>query len=491
MDLVAGIFDIARSEPERPAITDQFGTHSYRRLAETVSAYTCALEELPRERPVAALLDPRAEFVALYLAAFRANRMLVPLNDRLSRYELVDLVADAAPGAIVTERRHLERAGRLAQACQYDISVQAIEDIPPRAIGSCGESLPPEAQVTCFYTAGVQGTPKGAVLTLGSITYTVEALESVVCAQPHDVFLCVTPLWHVYSIVVACLLPLRLGARTVLCPLPTAVEVAHLLACERVTFIVGLPSLIARLASYLGEVHAPALRECVSGGDVLDASVRQAFESRFGIPITEGYGLTESTGVATCNPFGERRRPGSVGLPLPRERVLLVDDRDRQVPVGDVGEIILNGPNVMVGYLGRPEETLEALRGGWLYTGDLGRFDAQGYLHVVGRKKDLLVVDGLSVYPQQVEDVIMRLDGVAECCVIGVRDPVSGQVPKAVVVPEPGFSLDQHALRAHCEAHLAEYKVPRSFAFTTALPRTTAGRLSRATATLIYGKSLD
>ncbi|HTU01988.1 MAG TPA: AMP-binding protein, partial [Candidatus Sulfotelmatobacter sp.] len=212
----------------------------------------------------------------------------------------------------------------------------------------------------------------------------------------------------------------------------------------------------------------------------LPPAVLEAFEARHGVRIYEGYGPTECSPVLTVNPLNSGRKVGSVGPALPEVSLRIVDERGHELPIGEVGEIVARGPNVMQGYLNRPEETAEVLRGGWYYTGDLGRLDADGYLYIVDRKKDLILVGGLNVYPREVELALEGHPGVAEAAVVGVPDSLRGEAVKALVIPRSGEAPTPADLLQWCRQRLANYKVPRSIELVSELPRTVTGKVLKA-----------
>jgi acyl-CoA synthetase (AMP-forming)/AMP-acid ligase II len=235
-----------------------------------------------------------------------------------------------------------------------------------------------------------------------------------------------------------------------------------------------------------------SLRCVICGAAPMPAAAIHEFEDRYGVPILEGYGLSEGTVVTTANPLHGVRKPGTVGLPMPGQEVRIVDQDDRALPAGQVGEVTVRGPNVMRGYLGQPDATAETLRGGWLHTGDLGRFDEDGYLVLVDRLKDMIIRGGENIYPKEIEDVLYAHPSVFDAAVVGRADPLFGEEPVAFVVLRPGFAAEPTELIEHCSTVLAKFKVPRAVFVETSLPRTPIGkiakpalraRISRATAT--------
>jgi acyl-CoA synthetase (AMP-forming)/AMP-acid ligase II len=492
MLLTESIGSVAVSAPERPAVIDARGATSYGRLVGLAAAYASAMRKTPDQALVGALCEPSAEFIALYLAAIASQRVLVPFNERIPDQQLLSVLADSDCAMVFCQRPWAGRAEKLAAACGDMGAPRCLEDIEPADPGSLvfHEILGPRDRVACFYTSGMTGDPMGAVLTHGNLSSTVETMLHLTPVDETDVFTTAVPLWHVYSVVVGCLLPLTAGARIALCPTASAECVSHTLELHGSTFVVAPPTVLSRLGQSPETGEASRLRFALSGGDSLPVEVLGRFEERYGVPVVESYGLTEGSAVSTCNPFGGDRRPGTVGRALPNQTLRIADDRMTLTPMGDVGEIIIRGPNVMSGYLGRARDTMTVMRDGWLHTGDLGWMDPLGFLHLVGRKKDLIIVDGLNVYPGHVERVLQALDGILEACVVGVKEPDRGEVPKAVVVLDDEAQVSDEDILEHCRGYLAEYETPQAILRVPRLPKTTAGHLSRATVSHLYGRSL-
>lgn len=489
--LTESIGSVAKALPRRAAVTDARGTTSYGDLVGLAAAYASRFARTPEGACIAALCDPSAQFIAAYLAAMATSRTLVPLNERLPDRELGALLNEARCSLIACQTSSLGRAARLAQMCAslgepYLLDAERPQD--PQGLASI-DSAALRDRVACFRTGNATGEPCGALLTHGNLAATVGALLRHAPFDETDVFAAAAPLWRAYGIIVGCLLPLTAGARVVLCPALSTECVAGYIERHRPTVLVAPSTVLVRLVGASWPAEVSSLRFALSSGDPLPPDALDRFEAQSGALAVESYGLTEASAVTACNPFGAGRRPGTVGPPLPNQTVRIVDDHMAPVPVGDVGEIIIRGPNVMAGYLGRPLDTLSVLREGWLHTGDLARMDTEGYLQVVGRKRDRILVDGLSVYPLRVEAVLRKLPGVLDACVIGVRDPEQGAVPKAVIVVADGPQVTDERIRAHCAEYLAEYEVPRYIARVPRLPRTTAGRLSRATVAHIHGRA--
>jgi long-chain acyl-CoA synthetase len=291
----------------------------------------------------------------------------------------------------------------------------------------------------------------------------------------------VLPLSHNYSLVDTCLLPLYHGATIVLGEMQHTEGLLALIERRRVTFLATMPAQLGEMAHGTFRSHdTSSLRMVQTGGAPLASEVHRLFREKYGLPILEGYGCSEASSTVTVMPVEGPIRPFSVGRVMPNQVLRIADDHGHNVPAGVEGEVLVKGPNVCRGYYGQPEATRTALAGGWLHTGDLGKLDAEGYLYITGRKKAMINVGGLKVYPAEVEEVLYQAEDVAEACVVAGYDPRHGETVKAYIAPAPGRTPDVERIRRHCAARLGAYKVPRSIEVRPALPRTGSGKIAVA-----------
>jgi long-chain acyl-CoA synthetase len=245
------------------------------------------------------------------------------------------------------------------------------------------------------------------------------------------------------------------------------------------TIFPAVPTMFAAILHFPlpREYDLSSLRVCVSGGAPMPVAVMEAFEKRFNVVILEGDGPTECSPVTAVNPLKGVRKPGSIGLPIPGVEMKIFDDNDKEVPVGDLGEIVVRGENVMLGYYNQPEATAEAMRSGWYHTGDIGKVDEDGYFYIVDRKKDMIIVGGLNVYPREVEEVLHTHPAVAEAAVVGEYDELRGEEPVAYVVLKPGAEATEREIIRYCRERLANFKVPRRVIFRESLPKSATGKI--------------
>jgi long-chain acyl-CoA synthetase len=340
-----------------------------------------------------------------------------------------------------------------------------------------------------LYTSGTTGQPKGAELTHANLflnaSITAGLGASFLDRAPgaRNASLVTLPLFHSFGQVTQMAVAALQGTTIVLLPRFEPAAALDAMRRERVGHWAGVPTMFWTLLEHVNATRADVtdirqtLRFCTSGGAAMPVELMRRFEDTFGVRILEGYGLSETSPVATFNHVERPSKPGTVGTPILGVDVAVVDDQDRPLPAGEVGEVVIRGHNIMKGYYKRPAETAEAMRGGWFHTGDLGRIDADGYLAIVDRKKDMIIRGGFNVYPREIEEVLMRHPGVSICAVVGVPDERLGEEVKAFVVPAEGADVTEAALVEWCRRELAAYKVPRLVEFRDSLPMTATGKV--------------
>ena len=333
-----------------------------------------------------------------------------------------------------------------------------------------------------LYTSGTTGRPKGAALTHTNILLNAMIARELVGTAADDVCMIALPLFHVFGQVVLMVACVVARATMVLVPRFEPGAVLKSLQNDAVTIFAGVPTMYWALLNHPAEGIdiegiAGRLRMCAAGGASLPVEVLRGFEKKFRVPILEGYGLSETSPVVTFNHPHKPRKPGSVGTPVWGVEVRVVDENDADVAAGEPGEVIVRGHCVMQGYLNRPEETAETMRGGWLHTGDIGRFDEDGYLYIVDRVKDMIIRGGFNVYPREVEEALMAHEAVSLAAVVGVPHERHGEEIKAFVVPAPGREIDPEALIEWSRERLAAYKYPRLVEARESLPMNATGKI--------------
>jgi long-chain acyl-CoA synthetase len=341
-----------------------------------------------------------------------------------------------------------------------------------------------ESLAALQYTGGTTGVSKGAMLSHGNLLANMQQMLAVAGSHirpQEETILTALPLYHIFAFTVNLLGFYEMGGRNILIPSPRPPSnLKRAFENYRITWLSGVNTLFNALLNERWFVEHPPrhLRASVAGGMALHAPVAARWKAVTGTPVVEGYGLTESSPVLTFNPLGGQAKDGSIGIPVPSTDVRLVDEAGQPSPSGEPGEIVASGPQVMLGYWQRPEDTAHALAGGWLHTGDIGTMDEEGYFRIVDRKKDMILVSGFNVYPNEVEEVIASHEDVQEAAVIGVPDDKMGEAVRAYVVAHNPGLTEEEVIR-HCREHLAGYKVPRGVEFRDDLPKSLIGKILR------------
>ena len=464
----------AARDPHGPALADKSGSLSNSELLQAVQAAARALKArgIGAGDVVALKLSNRSDFVVLLFAAWRLGATITPINPSLTEVEVGRQLADSAARLLIAEDEGMTGSG---------VPVLRVEALGCEPGADSQPHLDPTALALLIYTSGTTGTPKGVMLdhaNLDAMTAMgVRALE----VGPADRCLLVLPLFHVNGIVVSVLTPLLAGGSVVIADRFNPRAFFQAIEAERPTFFSAVPTIYSLLAALPadGQPDASSIRFAVCGAAPASAELLTRFEDRYGFPIVEGYGLSEGTCASTINPVSGPRKQGTVGVPFPGQDLRIVDAAGHDLPQGAVGEVLVRGPNVMRGYLGRPDDTAAVLVNGWLRTGDLGHLDADGYLTLVGRSKELIIRGGENIYPKEIEDVLSSDPAVLEAAVVGVPDETWGEIVVAFVQARPGTEIDLAVLKARCATSLSGYKRPKAIHVVDALPKNAVGKLDK------------
>jgi acyl-CoA synthetase (AMP-forming)/AMP-acid ligase II len=477
---------IAAAIPDEPAMRDPAGACvaderqelDNEGFSQTVAAVAALLADagLRRGGVLAIMLPNRVELVTSMFAAWRLGAAVTPVNPALTGQEARYQIGDAGASVVVADSAStakLEGSGH---------RIIPVEDVtspaPPRA--PVPVRAEPGTPALLIYTSGTTGRPKGVILDHANVGATAELIVTWFEMTEETRSLLVLPLFHVNGIMVSVVSPLLAGGSTFIAERFDAATFWATVERARPTFFSAVPTIYALLVSRPGEqADTRNLRYVICGAAPMPRELISEFEQRFGVPVVEGYGLSECTVVCTANPVHGVRKAGSVGLALPGVEVGVVDAAGQLLPAGQAGEVVIRGPNVMRGYLGRPGESAEVLRDGWLHTGDVGRFDDDGYLTLVDRVKDLIIRGGENIYPKEIEDVLYAHPSVLEAAVVGRPDAVFGEQPVAFVALRPGRSAVRDDLIEHCLRSLARYKVPREVLIEEALPKNAVGKIAK------------
>jgi long-chain acyl-CoA synthetase len=431
-------------------------------------------------------------FVVSYLAVLGLGAIAVPFNPESPAHEVERQIREVAPTAVIVGPAAVATWARVSPACAASIdTLICVEGEAPETGLHLDELLAadpvpitdvdPDHVAVMMFTSGTAGPPRAAMLSHGNLIANIDqSLTARDRTRSDDVVYGVLPLFHIFGLTVVLGASLTVGATLVLVQRFDPATAVESIVQRGVTVVPGAPPMWVAFAHFdeLPDDAFASVRLALSGASRLPTTVAELFEQRFGVTIREGYGLTEASPVVTSS-AGMPVRVGSVGRVLVGQEVRLVGDDGHDVPSGDAGEIWVRGPNVFLGYWNDDEATERVLVDGWLRTGDIATADDDGYLYLVDRAKDLIIVSGFNVYPAEVEEVIADHPAVAEVGVIGVPHPHHGEAVKAYVVRAPGLDVDEDALIDHCTEYLARYKCPSKVIFVDRLPRNASGKLIR------------
>jgi long-chain acyl-CoA synthetase len=490
----------ALAAPDKPMLSIGPLTLTYEQVDVMTGRVAAGLRRagLGRGQTVAVQLPNVPEFVFAFYGALRAGLTVVPLNPLLKAPEVAYHLRDSGARLLVTSDLFPEEAAKGA-ADAGDVELAVVPTTPgagdpahgapfdsyyaadPSAAELDTEPMGPDDTAVVIYTSGTTGKPKGAELTHFQLFMAATVAGDTFAYRDDDVSMAVLPLFHVFGLSSVLNTAVRCGASLVLVPRFEAGAVLDAIERHRVSVFCGVPTMfVALLHADQGGRDLSSLRVCVSGGASIPGEVLRGFEAAYpGAPVLEGYGLSETCAMATFNRSVEERRVLSIGKRLWGVEVRVVDARDEPLPAGPehVGEIVLRGHVVMKGYLGKPEATAEAMRGGWFHTGDLGYRDDDGFFYIVDRKKDLVIRGGFNVYPREVEEVLNEHPAVREAAVIGRPDERLGEEVVAFVSLRPGTATTPEEVVAFCRERLAAYKYPREVVVVDELPKGPSGKV--------------
>jgi long-chain acyl-CoA synthetase len=496
--------EVAAKYPDRPAIVDLHQPLSYAgldALSDRIAAGLIARGIQPGD-PIGLYSINSAAFVAIYLGIQKAGAVVVPINLLYSPEEVAWILNDAEVKALFYSdpfapvisalRSVLPRIATLI--CigpnRSDPADLFFEELLAVQVSSFGVRASSDSVAVLLYTSGTTGHPKGAMLThrnlISDAQCTTQALK--LRGELNERFFVVLPMFHAFAAMAGMIIPLLNGCSLVPVPKFDPVLTAHLIEKTGATLFLGVPSIFSLLLR-LPERHTVQIQKlhfCISGGAALPREVMEQFEARFGVLIYEGDGPTECAPVTCVNPIGGLRKPQSVGPAIPGVEMKIADEHGAERPHGTVGEICVRGPNVMKGYWKQPEETAKSFFGDWFRTGDLGTEDDDHYFYIVDRIKDLVIVNGMNVYPRVIEEILYQHEAVREAAVIGQPDKLHGEVTVAYIVlkaPPEGsgatsvFQTLETDIRRFCMRHLGRHEIPKKIIFKNELPKNAAGKI--------------
>lgn len=507
MNLSSQLHETAKASADQVAYYFMDKSCTYAELDGAITKFASGLEKLGIKQGdhIALLLGNSPHFVIGLYGALRLGATVIPVNPIYSPDEIGYILNNGDVKVVVgldvmiplAEKMHtlLPKVEHyiICESGQCEVAQKGLEklSVAPKMksftdvitsgdVSFEGPELNDDDTAIILYTSGTTGKPKGAMLTHKNLYCNAKDTGDYLKMNHDDRIITTLPMFHVFCLTVALNAPLLSGATILIVPKFSPKEIFRLSKKYKATVFAGVPTMYNFLYQYQegNPEDLKTLRLCISGGAAMPVALLHNFEKKFNVIVSEGYGLSEASPVTCFNPLDRPRKPGSIGTSIMNVENKVVNELGEEVPVGQTGELIVRGPNIMKGYYKMPEETTAALKDGWLYTGDMARMDEDGYFYIVDRKKDLIIVGGYNVYPREVEEVIYKHQDVVEAAVIGIPDPNQGEAVKAYVVrKKPELTEDELIL--YCKQHLAKYKVPSSIEFLEELPKNTTGKILR------------
>ncbi|MFO1445480.1 fatty acid--CoA ligase family protein [Bacillus sp. Bva_UNVM-123] len=507
MKLTEQLHETAKKMGEKQAYYFMDQSSTYAELDGAVTKFAAGLAEIGVKKGdhIALLLGNSPHFVISLYGALRLGATVIPINPIYTPDEIgyiinngdvktvvmLDLLLPLAEKVhhvlpkvenyIICETPQGNRANVNLESLSVSSKMKSFSDVLAAGDLQFKEAETDENDVAIIlYTSGTTGKPKGAMLTHKNLFSNAKDISDYLHMNESDRVITTLPMFHVFCLTVALNAPLMNGATIIIDPKFSPQEIFRIVKKYEVTVFAGVPTMYNFLLQYAegygGDLGS--LRLCISGGSSMPVALLKGFEKKFNVLISEGYGLSEASPVTCFNPLDRPRKPGSIGQSIVNVENKVVNELGEEVLVGEVGELIVRGPNVMKGYYKMPEETQATIKDGWLYTGDLAKMDEEGYFYIVDRKKELIIVGGYNVYPREVEEVLYDHEDVVEAAVIGVPDPNVGEAVKCYVVKK-NEALTEAKLLEYCSEHLAKYKIPSSIEFIEELPKNTTGKILR------------
>lgn len=497
MNLSLRLAEFGRLAPGHEAMVYENQRYTYAQLNQQVSQLANGLLKIgvnAGDRVVLALHNC-PEFVVSYHAILRMKGIVVPISPSLTGMEIGVIIRDCSPSLVITSPSKASCFQSLLEDEAIGKGIMVTHSRPvgsslyyyKQVLASGSTSMPdiyhsPDDVVELLYSSGSTGDTRGAMLTHFNLYSNALTFSQICNMTPQDRAFLVAPAYHAAA--QTCIMNSSIVAGSTIIihdGWKGPEEVLKTIQEEKVTFFFGPPTMYSYLIDYSdsGKYDIGTWRVALTAAAAMSVEMFSMFEEKFGFQPTEGYGLSETSPMVTCNPVDGLKKPGSIGKTIPGVEVQIVDYEDHPVVKGEVGEIVVRGPNIMKGYYNREEETMWIMRNGWFHTGDLAYEDEHGYLFIVDRKKDLIIRGGLNVYPREVEEVLYMHPNVFEVAVVGMPDAVMGEEILAFVLLRDGGNMDPVELKTFCADKLARYKIPKYIRFVESLPKTTSGKLLR------------
>ena len=473
----------AHNYTDRTVLISEGQRVNYGQLNRNVNAVAHLLKQtgVGKGDKVALMLPNIPEFFYCYFAAVKLGAVAVPLNTTSTPYELGYLLENSDAKVLMTveaARKRYEEIQNKLSPCRNLITIDSPDENSPfrKALkagdfSNPAETISPDDPAAIIYTSGLTGKSLGAVLTHRNLYSQSHLIHSFVKRTHLDIGLSLIPLFHSFGSTVNMINVVRTGCSVVMMDRFTMEGLFSAIQKEKITYICAVPRLYLGMMFHEGAANydVSSLDVCVTGGAPMPAEFIPAFEKQFGVKIVEGYGLTEASPACSFNMFERPQKPGSIGMAIPGTKIKIVDENGRELPRGEIGELVVKGDNVMQGYYKDKAATASVIRDGWLYTGDLGKMDGDDYIFLTGLKKRMIITSGFNVYPKEVEDVLYMNPAVQAVRVVGKKDLMRGEIVKAEIVKNDGSLIDEKEILKYCRIYLSPYKVPREVEFVRKL----------------------
>jgi len=478
----------AKERPGKVCLKTHDREITYGELSRAARSLGAALKQagLTKGDKVILVLPNIPEFVISYMAIIGLGAMVIPVNPSYTAWELAYILGNSDSKAIILEKGRLETYRAILEQCPLDIVITTGEegDFKQWITGrsqEIGQDLAPDDVAVIIYSSGLTGYPMGAMLTQGNLDHNSDMMRLCMDCNETDTTLTVIPLFHSFSASVNMLSMLRLGGTIYLMNRLNFKEMDYALKEAGITAICAVPTLLFGLIHHpeVQNVDCSRVRTLIAGGSALSLKIFNAFKEKFHQDIHQGYGITEASPVCSVNRKHRPIKPESIGQTVPGVEVMVVDDNGQPLKANKTGELLFKGPNIMKGYYKYEKETAEIIRDGWLYTGDLGFIDEDGYITITGYKKEMVITSGFNVYSREVEGVLKAISGVRDSAITGVPDLMRGAIIKAYIVRE-NTGISEQEIKQQAHKRLASYKTPRMIVFVEEIPRNAQGQILRS-----------
>lgn len=494
MNILHGLSDIVNSRGSEIAYVFGDKKTTYEKFDNEISKFASGLRNLGVQKGehVALILENSPEFIIGLYSAWKLGAIIIPINPNFTEDEMSYILKNGDIKYLITMSSLTKKMETISHVmpllnCMIICDTEKVNITGMKSMQEVlslstdnfkEENIQNDDLAIILYTSGTTGKPKGVMLTHSNLYNNAMDVSCFLNYSEEDAIIATLPMFHVFCLTVVINATLMSGATMVILSKFSPSSVFDVIRENNATIFAGVPTMYNYLYQYPDgkQEDFSSIRLCISGGSSLPVALLERFEEKFGVIISEGYGLSETSPVTCFNPLDRPRKAGTVGTSIVNVENKVVDELGREVPNGEKGELIVRGPHVMKGYYKLPEETAEVLKDGWLYTGDIATKDEEGYFSIVDRKKEIVIVGGFNVYPRQVEEILHRHDNVVEAAVIGVKDDVSEQVKAYVVVKSP---MEKDELKRYCKEFLVKYKVPTIIEFIDELPKNGTGKISK------------